>query len=142
MIRYALSCEHGHGFEAWFQNSATADAQLERGQVECAVCASTRVSKQIMAPQVRTSEAVDRNRARERAMAEAITKMRQHVRDTYTYVGDNFAAEARAMHAGEVDAKPVWGEATGADVVALLQEGVPVAPLPPALVPTPPKALN
>jgi hypothetical protein len=49
MIRYALACDEGHGFESWFANSATYDNQVKRGLVSCPVCNSTKVEKAIMA---------------------------------------------------------------------------------------------
>ena len=52
MIRYALQCDQGHGFEAWFGDSAAYDDQAARGLVECPLCGSRGVSKQIMAPAV------------------------------------------------------------------------------------------
>ena len=52
MIRYALQCDGGHGFEAWFGDSAAYDDQAARGLVECPHCGSHEVSKQIMAPAV------------------------------------------------------------------------------------------
>ena len=45
MIRYALSCDHDHGFEAWFASSSDYDDQAERGLVECPFCGSTAVRK-------------------------------------------------------------------------------------------------
>ena len=33
MIRYALSCDHDHGFEAWFASSSDYDDQAARGLV-------------------------------------------------------------------------------------------------------------
>ena len=57
MIRYALICaDCDHEFEAWFASSSAYDALAEQNQVTCADCGSARVSKQIMAPSVRTSE--------------------------------------------------------------------------------------
>ena len=50
MIRYALNCEHGHPFEGWFGASADFDDQAAKGQLECPVCSSKAVTKQIMAP--------------------------------------------------------------------------------------------
>ena len=61
MIRYALSCEHDHGFEAWFGSSSDYDDQAARGLVECPFCASRQVAKQIMAPAVAGTK---RSRAR------------------------------------------------------------------------------
>ena len=52
MIRYALVCDSGHGFEGWFGASADFDDQASRGMLTCPVCASPGVKKQIMAPSV------------------------------------------------------------------------------------------
>jgi len=57
MIRYALSCEEGHGFESWFQNSAAYDKQAKRGLVTCPVCGSSKVEKSIMAPRLARADA-------------------------------------------------------------------------------------
>lgn len=50
MIRYALNCDQGHGFESWFANSSAFDKQAKRGLVTCPVCGSGKVEKAIMAP--------------------------------------------------------------------------------------------
>ena len=52
MIRYALACDGGHPFEAWFGSSSDYDDQAARGLVECPFCGSHGVAKQIMAPAV------------------------------------------------------------------------------------------
>ena len=52
MIRYALACDRGHGFESWFRDSDAYDEQVRRGLVTCPVCNSASVAKQIMAPAV------------------------------------------------------------------------------------------
>ena len=52
MIRYALNCDHGHGFEAWFGSSSDYDDQAARGLVECPFCGSHAVEKAVMAPSV------------------------------------------------------------------------------------------
>ena len=33
MIRYALTCDKGHGFEAWFGSGSDYDVQVEAGAV-------------------------------------------------------------------------------------------------------------
>ena len=132
MIRYALACEAGHEFEGWFGASADYDDQQAKGLVECPVCASKSVRKQIMAPAV----AGTKNRSLEgspetRAMlAEAMSQVRQHVEDNFDYVGDAFAREARAIHEGKSEERGIYGEATPAEVKKLAEDGVPVAPLP------------
>jgi hypothetical protein len=50
MIRYALVCEAGHAFEAWFASSGAFAEQQQAGQVACAVCGSSQVGKALMAP--------------------------------------------------------------------------------------------
>lgn len=140
MIRYALVCAAAHDFEAWFASSEAYDAQAEVGLVECPVCGSHDVKKQIMAPAVSA-----KTRAKgeaERALAETAAKVRAHIRDTHVYVGDKFAEEARAMHRGDKDEAPIYGEATRAEAESLREEGVPAAPLPEPFAPKPPKKVN
>jgi hypothetical protein len=133
MIRYALICEHEHAFEGWFGSSADYDDQLTRGLLECPVCASKAVRKQIMAPAVagtkkKASDVSAPNRA---MMMEAMNKIRQHVVENFDDVGDSFAREARAIHEGKSEQRGIYGQATGAEVKALVEDGVPVAPMPP-----------
>jgi hypothetical protein len=134
MIRYALNCDHGHGFEAWFGGSADYDDQAARGLVECPVCGSTGVSKQIMAPAVagtKRSAAVPDVQAKMRTMMmEAAREVRAHVEQNFDYVGDAFAREARDIHEGRSEKREIYGEATPADVKKLRDDGVPCAPLP------------
>ncbi|MCL5778219.1 DUF1178 family protein [Limibaculum sp. FT325] len=138
MIRYALRCAHGHGFDAWFRNSSAFDEQLAAGQIGCAVCGEREVGKAVMAPSVvsggaapesgtATGLGLDRPASPlERALAE----LRRRIEQESDYVGDDFAAEARRIHEGESDQRPIWGEATLGDARALVEDGIPVAPLP------------
>ena len=45
-------------------------------------------------------------------------------------VGERFADEARAIHLGEAEARAIHGRATRSEAESLLEEGVPIAPLP------------
>jgi len=64
-------------------------------------------------------------------MMEALGKVRRHVEENFDNVGDAFAAEARAIHEGRSEDRGIYGQATPAEVKALVEDGVPVAPLPP-----------
>lgn len=136
MIKYALRCDRTHEFEGWFGSSADYDDQAARGLVECPVCGSTGVSKQIMAPAVagtkaqRSAEPAVDPKMREMMMA-AMGEVRRHVEDNFDYVGDAFAKEARAIHEGKSEERGIYGEASPAEVKALVEDGVKVAPLPP-----------
>jgi hypothetical protein len=68
-------------------------------------------------------------------MMEAMQRMRRHVEESFDYVGERFAEEARQIHAGEAEARGIYGEASPREVKALVEEGVPVAPLPAAATP-------
>jgi hypothetical protein len=135
MIRYALACAQGHEFEGWFGSSGDFDDQQAKGQLECPVCATKAVHKQIMAPAVAGTKRNRREETpaqRQAMMMEAMAQVRRHVEDNFDDVGDAFAKEARAIHEGRAEDRGIYGEATPKEVRDLVEDGVPVAPLPPA----------
>ncbi len=146
MIRYSLACVGEHEFEAWFAGSAAFDDQKDQGLLECPVCGSHDVRKQIMAPAVRDSgEKSGRARSPEALAAQMAGEIRSKIASTHDYVGDRFADEARAMFYGDAEHRPVWGEVTPDVAQELHEEGVPAMPLPKPFAPEPPKkrgALN
>ena len=133
MIRYALACEHGHAFEGWFGSSDDLDVQQAQNLLECPLCASRAVSKQIMAPAVAGTKKTlpGETPAKTQMMMEALGRLRAHVEETFDDVGDAFASEARAIHEGRSEARGIYGQASPTEVRALMEDGVPVAPLPP-----------
>ena len=135
MIKYALVCDQAHGFEGWFSTSADYDDQHERGMVECPVCGSHEVSKQIMAPAIAGTKAqtggVEATPEMRGMMMEVMSRVRAHVEENFDYMGDSFASEARAIHDGKSEQRGIYGEATPQEVKSLVEDGVPVAPLPP-----------
>lgn len=60
----------------------------------------------------------------------AIAELRRKVEETSDYVGGDFVREARAMHLGEAPERAIHGEAKLEDARELIEEGVPVMPLP------------
>lgn len=133
MIRYALSCAHDHRFEAWFQGADAFEDQAARGLVACAVCGATEVRKVPMAPAVGrgTAPAADRPLHEPASVAEqALRALRDKVEREADYVGQSFAAEARSMHLGDTPHRAIWGEARLDDAKSLIEDGVPIAPLP------------
>jgi len=141
MIRYALICDDGHAFEGWFGGSEAFEQQQAQGLVECPVCGSKAVSKQIMAPAVagtkKRGSAIGGSEPTHAMMMEAMSRVRRHVEENFDDVGDTFAREARAIHEGKAEERGIYGQATGKEVRELLEDGVQVAPLPPE--PSPPK---
>ncbi|MBA3512434.1 DUF1178 family protein [Sphingomonas sp.] len=135
MIVFDLRClQSGDRFEAWFRSSADFDQQSERGLVLCPFCESNQVAKAPMAPMVprRSVPGVE-------VVAQLAELQAELLRDS-RWVGDRFADTARAMHSGEIDSRPVHGEATLEQARSLLDDDVPVVPLPLPVVP--PSQLN
>ncbi len=137
MIRYALKCDHDHGFEAWFGSSSDYDDQAARGLVECPFCGSGEVEKAVMSPSVSGTKrsppaALEAVKTMQTMMMEAAREVRAHVEANFDYVGDAFAREARAIHEGRSERREIYGEATPADVEKLKADGVPVSALPEA----------
>lgn len=134
MIRYALTCEHEHEFEGWFASSTDFDDQQGRGLLDCPMCASKMVRKQIMAPAVAGTKRTAPDLLPPKAQAmmmEAAGRIRAHVEENFDDVGDGFANEARAIHEGRAEDRGIYGQATPKEVRDLVEDGVPVAPLPP-----------
>jgi hypothetical protein len=154
MIVYDLACQDGHRFEGWFGSSTDFDDQRARGLLACPHCGSDAVSKAPMAPAV-PAKGNSRQEVlppEPRAMANtpippemqqalaALAKAQAEALRNSTWVGDKFAEETRKMHYGERDEAPIHGQASLAEAKALIEEGVPVAPLPFPVAP--PEKLN
>ncbi|GLQ21512.1 DUF1178 family protein [Algimonas porphyrae] len=125
MIRYALICDRDHSFEGWFGSSSDYDDQHASGLLVCPQCGSEQVDKAIMSPAVRSAD-------RSAQIADAI---RNEIAETCDDVGENFTDEARAMFYGEKPERSIYGQATAQQAKALLEDGIPAMPIPPALDP-------
>jgi hypothetical protein len=155
MIQYALKCDQGHRFDSWFQSAAAFDKLQSAGMLACATCGSAKVGKELMAPSVRparkaasTPEPLPTSAPEEstvtpaNAMASgplsaprtpeetAIAEMRKAVEQNSNYVGENFAKQARDMHNGDTPETSIYGEASREDAVKLIEDGIPIVPLP------------
>jgi hypothetical protein len=155
MIHYNLRCKTGHAFESWFQSSSAYESQEKRKLVNCPVCGSADVERAIMAPQIVSkkgrefapSEPVPAPAlpatevsppapstpllmAQERELRAKLKELRDHIVKTADNVGERFPNEARKMHYGDIEHRPIYGEASPDETRALLDEGVEVMPLP------------
>lgn len=127
MIRYALHCKNGHDFDGWFRSSEGFETMRNAGQVACTECGSTEVKKGLMAPSL-PSERQDT--AQPSPQEATLKKLREHVEKNSDYVGLKFVEEARAMHEGTRPSRAIHGEAKPEEARKLIEDGVPVAPLP------------
>lgn len=131
-----LQCPHGHGFEGWFGSEDDFQSQLARGLVECPVCGDTSVTKKLSAPRLNLGASVPADsKPREVAAVDpqlqaAWMKMVRHVLANTEDVGGRFAEEARRIHYGEAAERNIRGQASREETESLLEEGIPVMPLP------------
>lgn len=138
-MKFTLHCDNAHDFEAWFRSNEDYETQTKRGFVECPVCGSSQVEKALMAPAVATGRTKDARKqammvaagqAMQQEMAKKMRELTRHVKANADNVGERFPEEARQMHYGEKDAKPIYGTAAPEEVEELVDEGVSVMPLP------------
>lgn len=135
MIRYSLRCTKDHTFESWFQSASGYDALLTAGQIVCPICGDSQIEKTLMAPAVRPARTAGGANAPsltepQSDVEAALAEMRRQVEAHSEYVGLNFAAEARRMHEGSIESRAIYGEAKAEEARALIEDGIPVAPLP------------
>ena len=154
MIRYALRCERGHVFESWFQSSSAYETQEKRKLVNCPACGSAKVERAIMAPQIVSKKGRDSAApapaastdvaatevatpgstpllmAQERELRAKLKELRDHIVRNADNVGERFPNEARKMHYGDIEHRPIYGEASPEEARSLIDEGVEVSPLP------------
>jgi hypothetical protein len=154
MIRYNLRCERGHAFESWFQSSAAYEGQEKRKLVNCPACGSAKVERAIMAPQIVSKKGRDRDKevavppaaaapadatasastpllmAQERELRAKLKELRDHIVKNADNVGERFPNEARKMHYGDIEHRPIYGEASPDEARSLIDEGIEVSPLP------------
>jgi hypothetical protein len=153
MIRYNLRCERGHAFESWFQSSSAYESQEKRKLVTCPACGSAKVERAIMAPQIVSNKKARRDQeapapvaapaaevtasastplmmAQERELRTKLKELRDHIVKNADNVGERFPNEARKMHYGDIEHRPIYGEASPEEARSLIEEGVEVSPLP------------
>ena len=161
---FNLRCFHDHRFEGWFGSEDDYRTQLEGGLLVCPLCADASIERLPSAPRLNMSRArpPSEELAAEQAAGErpaaaavaapatsAVAKVPQdmtlqslwmqavrHVIANTDDVGNRFAEEARRIHYGEADERPIRGQATRDEAEALREEGIEVMPLP---VPPAPK---
>jgi len=128
-----LACEHAHVFEGWFASEDDYAAQQARGLLQCPLCESTVVYKQLSAPRLNLSGskaavpvASGLSDSQQAMLLQAMRELLQSTED----VGERFAAEARRIHQGDCDQRAIRGQASMAEAAELLQEGIAVLPLP------------
>lgn len=136
-----LQCDARHVFEGWFASEEDYASQLERGLLECPLCASKTVHKRLSAPRLNLGAvepaAVPAAPAQDvvagdgaQALQAAFLQMARRIVAQTEDVGERFAEEARKIHYGETEERGIRGQASPEQTRELIEEGIAVMPLP------------
>lgn len=132
-----LQCAQQHMFEGWFASEGDFLSQLDRGLIECPVCANVSITKRLSAPRLNlgtprvdtpASQENNMTAGKELSVQSAWMAVARHIVANTTDVGDKFAEEARKIHYGEGEGRAIRGQTSRAEAEALLDEGIAVMP--------------
>ncbi|NJN39666.1 MAG: DUF1178 family protein [Gammaproteobacteria bacterium] len=143
MIVFELQCSERHRFEGWFASPEAFERQLSAGEIACPVCTDPAVRKvpsaRIRRPKASPPALAKAAPAGTKRLPAAASGANQqmtlaafidHVLVNSEDVGTRFADEARRIHKGDAPHRSIRGQSSAEETEALLEEGVPVFPLP------------
>jgi hypothetical protein len=143
MVIYNLLCKKNHSFEGWFPSFEEFQKQADKKLLSCPTCGTTKVEKvphacavhvkkEQPAPPAKAEKTVPAPAAppTEAEFKEMLLRVHHYVKENYEDVGPRFAEEAKQIHKGEAEERPIHGTATLSEVKELAEEGVPCLPLP------------
>ena len=136
-----LLCSRDHRFEGWFGSEEDFILQGHRGLLECPMCGDKSIARVPSAPRLNVSGAREPAKQPDSPSGPAAEPVNhttpavwlravQHVLATTVDVGDRFADEARRIHYGETNERPIRGRATPEEAESLRDEGIEVMALP------------
>ncbi|HZD41262.1 MAG TPA: DUF1178 family protein [Terriglobales bacterium] len=140
MVVYNLRCAKQHQFEGWFPSFEDYQKQAQKKQISCPRCGTTRVERlpHACAVHVKKEPAADKKRpgkapAKPPTAAEfkeMLIRVHHYIKENFEDVGSRFAEEARQIHSGKAEERPIHGTATHDERNALAEDGVPFATIP------------
>jgi hypothetical protein len=145
MVIYNLVCRKNHSFEGWFPSFEEYQKQAEKKLLACPTCGSKKVEKvpHACAVHVKRDEPAPQQQAKPKAEAatpapqlspaefkEMLIRVHHHVKANFEDVGPRFAEEARQIHNGKAEERPIHGTATVQEAQHLAEDGVPFVALP------------
>jgi hypothetical protein len=92
--------------------------------------ASAPVADAASVPATTTPSAEPLLMAQEKELLSKLKELRDHIKANADNVGDQFPEQARKMHYGEIEHRPIYGDASPGEAKALIEEGVEVMPMP------------
>ena len=141
MVVYDLICKKDHRFEGWFPNYEEFQKQSEKKLISCPTCGSTKVEKLPHACAVHVKKeqppaAPQKTETPPPAppspaeFKEMLIQVHHYVKQNFEDVGPRFAEEAKQIHQGKAEERPIHGTATAQEAADLAEEGIPHLVLP------------
>ncbi len=143
MIKFSLCCERNHIFDSWFESNKAFETLNSKQLLTCPICNSTLISKNIMAPNIVAKENSTKNECLEQKeekkidlqkplskYEEALQTIKKELEKNSEYVGKKFVEQARMMYQSSTEKRSIHGEASLKEAKELVEEGIPVTPLP------------
>jgi hypothetical protein len=142
MVIYNLVCKKKHSFEGWFPGFEDFQKQLEKKLISCPTCGTTKVEKvphacavhvkkeQPSPPPAKKPKEKDPAQPSPAEFKEMLLRVHHYVKENFEDVGPRFAEEAKQIHKGAAEERPIHGTATPKETKELAKEGVPFVALP------------
>ena len=116
-------------FDSWFSSSEEYDKLKKKKLINCHICGSLKVEKNLMAPKLMSKNPVHRNDEKDllkyQKIKKTIDKYQKFIKNNFDYVGENFAYEARSIHYNNKKRnKGIYGKASKEDLKELKDEGI------------------
>ena len=113
MIKYSLICKDCNlTFESWFASSKEYEKLKKKNFLNCHICNSTKIEKNLMAPSLINSKKSDTKYNKQlkklNRVRKTISEYQKFIKKNFEYVGDNFAYEARTIHYNKKKRKKVF----------------------------------
>jgi hypothetical protein len=141
MVVYNLLCRKKHRFEGWFPSFEDFQRQAEKKLISCPTCGTTKVEKVPHACAVHVKKEQPPTPAKKppkhppaqpspTEFKEMLLQVHHYIKENFEDVGSRFADEAKQIHKGETEERPIHGTATPQEAKELAEEGVPFIALP------------
>ena len=135
MIKYRLICKDCENtFDSWFASSKEYERLKKKNFLNCHICDSLNVEKNLMSPSVlmtksdfKTNNQIKKYKDTKKMML----KYQEFIKKNFDYVGKDFAYEARSVHyKNKKTLKGIYGTATKKVIKELKEEGIEAVKIP------------
>ena len=141
---FDFCCDNGHLFEGWFKSDEAWQTECREGRFVCPICGNDQIKKRPSASRIakvkgttRSEVAKDvkqRNAIKAKEIQARAMSVLREVAENAEDVGERFPEEVRASHDGRKPARLVRGQCSFEEAEALREDGIPVVPLPDAVL--------